>query len=181
MKNRADSGSRAGRRPSGAARRTNGRAPHFGVHLTIDGYGGAHDRLADFDHVRACLDELPPRVGMHKIAEPLLVEVGELDFKVPGGVSGFVLIAESHISVHTFPLRGFVSADVYTCQNWLDVERITRYFTEAFALKDIETHVIRRGTRYPQHNLYDGATGDDAYPRRAPRGTAALETRRANT
>ncbi len=160
---------------------------HFGVHLTIDGYGGARDLLADPDYLRACLDELPTRLGMHKIAEPLLVEVGELNPKDPGGVSGFVLIAESHISVHTFPLRGFVSADVYTCQNSLDVERITRYFTDAFALKDIETHLVRRGTRYPQHNIYneaatDDGDGDGACPRpEAPAQAAtADEARRAN-
>jgi S-adenosylmethionine decarboxylase len=128
---------------------------HFGVHLTIDGYGGARDLLADAGYIRACLDELPTRLGMHKITEPLLVEVGEQNTKDPGGLSGFVMIAESHISIHTFPLRGFVSADVYTCQNSLDVERITAYFTDAFALKDIETHLVRRGTRYPQHNIYE--------------------------
>jgi S-adenosylmethionine decarboxylase len=72
-------------------------------------------------------------------------------------VSGFVMIAESHISIHTFPLRGFVSADVYTCQNSLDTERICRYFADAFALQDLEINVVRRGTRYPQHNIYEPA------------------------
>ncbi len=138
---------------------------HFGVHLTIDGYGGAHDLLADFDYVRACLDELPTRIGMHKLAEPLLVEVGELNPKDPGGVSGFVLIAESHISIHTFPLRGFLSADVYTCQNRLDTDRICRHFKEAFELEDIETNVITRGTRYPQRDIY-GAPREGARRRR---------------
>ena len=57
---------------------------------------------------------------MHKLIEPIVVEVGQLSDKDPGGLSGYVLIAESHISIHTFPLRGFVSADVYTCQNSLD-------------------------------------------------------------
>lgn len=129
--------------------------PGFGVHLTLDGYGGSRDLLADRDHVLACLSELPERLGMHKLAEPFLVELGHHSDKDPGGVSGFVLIAESHISIHTFPLRGFVSADVYTCQNSLDTDRICQYFAEAFDLQDLEINVVRRGTRYPKHNIYD--------------------------
>ena len=130
-------------------------APGFGVHLTLDGYGGCQHLLGDGKHVLACLNELPERLGMHKIAEPVLVELGDHSPKDPGGVSGFVMIAESHISIHTFPLRGFVSADVYTCQNSLDTERICRYFADAFALQDLEINVVRRGTRYPQRNIYE--------------------------
>jgi S-adenosylmethionine decarboxylase len=132
-------------------------AAGFGVHLTLDGYGGSREWLADADHIRARLSELPELLGMHKLIEPMVVEVGELSDKDPGGLSGYVLIAESHISIHTFPLRGFVSADVYTCQNSLDAERIRRYFEDAFGLQDVETNLIRRGTRYPQDNIYESA------------------------
>lgn len=137
---------------------------HFGVHLTIDGYGGDLDRLADREFIQEWLDRLPAAIGMHKIADPLLVEVGELSEKDPGGLSGFVLIAESHISIHTFPQRGFLSADVYTCQNHIDVDRVLAHFREAFGLAEIETHLIRRGTRYPHHNIY----GPHAPVERAP-------------
>jgi S-adenosylmethionine decarboxylase len=130
-------------------------AAGFGVHLTLDGYGGSRQLLADMDHVRACLGELPELLGMHKLIEPMVVEVNQLSDKDPGGLSGYVLIAESHISIHTFPLRGFVSADVYTCQNSLEAERIRQYFADAFALQDVETNLIRRGTRYPQYNIYE--------------------------
>jgi S-adenosylmethionine decarboxylase len=130
-------------------------AAGFGVHLTLDGYGGSRQLLANADHIRACLGELPELLGMHKLIEPMVLEVGQLSDKDPGGLSGYVLIAESHISIHTFPLRGFVSADVYTCQNGLEAERIRQYFADAFALEDIETNLIRRGTRYPQYNIYE--------------------------
>ena len=52
-------------------------------------------------------------------------------------------------------MRGFLSADVYTCQNRLDTEAICRYFADAFGLQDLEINLVRRGTRYPQHNIYD--------------------------
>jgi S-adenosylmethionine/arginine decarboxylase-like enzyme len=42
--------------------------------------------------------------------------VGELFFQFrPEGVSGVVLIAESHISIHTWPETGYAAADIYTC------------------------------------------------------------------
>jgi S-adenosylmethionine decarboxylase len=136
-----------------------GPAPGFGVHLTLDGYGGSLQLLADGKHVQRCLSELPERLGMHKLIEPSVMELGQLSPKDPGGVSGFVMIAESHISIHTFPLRGFISADVYTCQNSLDTERICQYFADAFELQDLEINVVKRGTRYPQHNIYDVSPG----------------------
>ena len=74
------------------------------------------------------------------------------DKKDPGGFSGFVMIIESHISIHTFPARGFVSADVYTCQNGLDTDLIAAYLKEAFDLQDIEQNFIIRGTKYPSTN-----------------------------
>jgi S-adenosylmethionine decarboxylase len=128
--------------------------PHFGVHLTLDGYGGARARLADHATVEGCLSELPELLGMHKLAAPTVLEVNHLSDKDPGGLSGYVLIAESHIAIHTFPLRGFVSADVYTCQNSLDTDRIRAYFEERFGLQDVEINLIRRGTRYPKFNIY---------------------------
>ena len=71
-----------------------------------------------------------------------------------GGLSGFVLIAESHISLHTFPLQGFISADVYTCQNQLDAEAIVSRFQTAFALKAVDRQRAKRGLRYPKRNIH---------------------------
>ena len=69
-------------------------------------------------------------------------------FNYVDGWSGFVVIAESHISIHTFPTNGFLSADVYTCKNGMDTEFILNYFKENFDLKEIEHNFIKRGTKY---------------------------------
>jgi S-adenosylmethionine decarboxylase len=141
----------------GVASRGDGPARHFGVHLTLDGYGGSPERLSDPAAVRFWLEDVPVLLGMTKLAPPLLLEVGKQSEKDPGGLTGVVVIAESHISVHTFPLRGFVSADVYTCQNRLDTERILELLRATFELDDIEHHLIIRGTRYPEHDIYGDA------------------------
>jgi S-adenosylmethionine decarboxylase len=125
----------------------------FGLHLTLDGYRGKPERLGDPEVVRAWLDQLPDVLGMSKLIEPCLVEVGARNAKDPGGVTGFVLIAQSHLSVHTFPRRRFVSADVFTCQDHLDHERICQSLMTTFGLGEIESKIIPRGTRYPLVNF----------------------------
>ena len=127
---------------------------HFGEHLTIDGYGGDKGKLNDENLVKLCLQELPEKLGMKILGGPVVYLAEGNDVKDPGGWSGFVVITESHISIHTFPDRGFVSIDVYTCKNGLDIDFVLNYFKEKFDLKDIETNFIKRGTRYPAGNVY---------------------------
>ena len=126
---------------------------NFGEHLTIDGYCGDFQKLNDKDLVHHCLEELPELLKMKKLCKPHICRAPDNQIKDPGGWSGFVIVAESHISVHTFPARKFVSIDVYTCASSLDTQFVAGYFKEKFDLQDIETNFIKRGTKYPACNL----------------------------
>ncbi|MCX4162781.1 MULTISPECIES: adenosylmethionine decarboxylase [Paraburkholderia] len=123
---------------------------HFGEHLTIDGYFGDSERLNDRENVRRAIDELPGALGMKKLSTTEVHFAKGNDIKDPGGWSGFVVIEESHISVHTFPAVGFVSIDVYTCRNGLDQQRIVNYFGERFGLQEFEVNFIKRGLRFAE-------------------------------
>lgn len=127
---------------------------HFGEHLTIDGYGGSLELLSDESLVLKTLQELPKILSMHPLSAAQVFKAEGNDKKDPGGWSGYVIIMESHISLHTFPKRGFLSADVYTCQNGLDTETIIEYFKKSFMLKEAETNFLRRGISYPESNIY---------------------------
>ncbi len=126
----------------------------FGVHFMLDGYGCSGDLLKDAQKLKKMLTDIPITMGMHTLHEPVVVEVGEKNRKDPGGLSGFVMIAESHISFHTFPARGFVTIDVYTCQNDLDTDKLTQEFTEAFSITKSDVFIQKRGTAYPAENIY---------------------------
>jgi len=132
----------------------NNNVEQFGVHYMLDGYGAAPDILNNTATLKSILDTLPAKMGMHPLNIPVVVEVGEKNRKDPGGLSGFVMIAESHISFHTFPKRGFVTIDVYTCQNDLDTDKLTAEFTEAFKLTEVDEYIKKRGTKYPVANIY---------------------------
>ena len=127
---------------------------HFGEHITIDGYGGNPEYLDSEEIVLSVFTELCDALQMHPLTKPMVVSAPDNNIKDPGGWSGFVIIAESHISIHTFPKRRFVSADVYTCQNDIDKDLITDFFKKKFQLEDVETHFIKRGLKYPEHNLF---------------------------
>jgi S-adenosylmethionine decarboxylase len=126
---------------------------HFGEHLMIDGYEGDASRLNDESLVMQSLVELPQKLGMRILGKPVVYLAPENDAKDPGGWSGFAVIMESHISVHTFPKRRFVSIDVYTCRNGLDIEKVKEFFIKIFGLEDIETNFVKRGMKYPVNDL----------------------------
>lgn len=127
---------------------------HFGEHFMLDGYQGSYEKLNDEALVLQTLNELPILLNMHQLAPPVVYFAKGNDDRDPGGWSGVVVIEESHISIHTFPAKGFVSIDAYTCKNGLDIQKIEDYYTKTFELKDTETNLVIRGTRYPVENIY---------------------------
>jgi S-adenosylmethionine decarboxylase len=125
----------------------------FGPHLMLDGYGCDRAKLEDLDLIYKLLDEFPAKIGMTKIMPPYV-------FKYIGvkpedwGLSGFVLIAESHISIHTFPEKSFVSVDIFSCKHF-DIQLSTQYLMKAFGMQKVESNVLDRGTEFPKE--IDGA------------------------
>lgn len=134
-------------------RETSELTEQFGVHLIVDAYGADPARLGDRNGLLRLLAELPGTLGMHIISPPVVVEVGEMNRKDPGGFSGFVLIAESHISFHTFPRRRFLTLDLYTCQSNLDAEGLVTTIKSFFQFESVDLQLVPRGLRYPAVNL----------------------------
>ena len=125
----------------------------FGVHLMLDIYHAGQARLADPAVLDRLLAGLIAALGMHPIHETVLVEVGPKNRKDPGGLSGFAMIAESHISIHTFPRRRFASTDIFTCQPDLDTHLALRLVRDSLGSDDIDAFHKARGTRYPAIDL----------------------------
>lgn len=117
------------------------------MHLTIDGFGGDRELLSSESLVRSLLDRYPGEINMTKIAPPFVYRyVGEKPDD--WGISGFVIIAESHIAVHTFPERGYVWADIFSCKAFEADSAIYR-IVEAFGLESAKVQKLERGLEYP--------------------------------
>ena len=116
------------------------------MHLVVDGYGADSAKLQDEELVRTFLDEYPDAIGMTKMIAP---QVYTYRGPVPEdwGVSGFVLIAESHISVHTFPDRGYINIDIFSCKDFNTDDALEDVKT-TFGLPEVKVWRMDRGTEY---------------------------------
>ena len=120
----------------------------FGPHLMVEAYGCPNELLKDLTRISDFLDGLPALLDMTKIMPPYV-------FKYSGavpddwGISGVVLIAESHISVHTFPDKGFITLDIFSCREF-DVDGAIKYFSDYFNPERIEKQLIMRGREFPR-------------------------------
>jgi S-adenosylmethionine decarboxylase len=81
----------------------------IGTHLLADFYDVAAERLTAVDVLRAGLEAAARRCGLTPLA-PAAVHVFP-----GGGVTGFLLLAESHIAFHSYPEHGYLALDVFTC------------------------------------------------------------------
>lgn len=116
------------------------------MHLIIDGFGSNSKLLESEELLYQLLDDYPAQIGMTKVAPPQV-------FRYVGskpedwGISGFVLIAESHISIHTFPERGYVNIDIFSCKDF-DSEQAIKDLQAKFELIKLRSYLLNRGLEY---------------------------------
>lgn len=111
-----------------------------GTHLIVDFWGA--ERLDDLDRMERALREAVDAGGA------TLLHIHLHHFTVNGGISGVAVLAESHISVHTWPERGFAAFDVFMCgdsQPARSVAVLERIFSPA----RVETQTCLRGAVAP--------------------------------
>lgn len=68
----------------------------------------------------------------------------------PHGVTGFTLLAQSHISFHTWPEFGYVVLDIFTCGDQKQAERLADHFLHKLRPDRISKQVVRKGYKYPR-------------------------------
>ena len=64
----------------------------------------------------------------------------------PGGVSGIVVVAESHFSIHTWPEHGYSALDIFTCSDRIKSEEAVNYLKKNFKSGNSSTMEIERGS-----------------------------------
>ena len=88
-----------------------------------------------------------------EIKENLSAIVKKSDFKIVGekyhkfkpyGVTGVILLASSHVSVHTWPELGFVAVDIYSCKGFENAKKIADDLIKFFGAKRVESKEIVR-------------------------------------
>lgn len=124
----------------------------FGPHLTIDGKECNKEKLKDIKVIYKILNDLPKEIGMTKMTLPYVVEWKDTwnqNKDSTPGVSGFVMIAESHISIHTFPDQDYVFMDIFSCKPF-DTEKAKNFINKQLGIKKCEINLVERGLDFPR-------------------------------
>lgn len=81
----------------------------IGRHLLADFFEVAPEHLKDLPLLEESLRQAAARCALTPLAPPVLYRFEG------GGVTGFILLSESHISIHTYPELGLLAMDVFSC------------------------------------------------------------------
>lgn len=119
----------------------------FGYHLMLDLYRCDPNKVGDLNSCYRYLDELPRRIGMDKQSPPFIFFTDAEKYPDKAGLSGWVPVVESGISIHTLSETNFISIDVYSCLEF-DLEEVTRYTVDYFKPEKVEDQFVYRGKEY---------------------------------
>ena len=114
-----------------------------GMHLLVDACGGTPKQLKDADIWYDVLDELTNILSMRKMMDPYIIRFKDEKGK-PAGVTGFVVIAESHLSVHTYPETGYFAMDLFSCKPF-DVDKAIAYLQKKLGNVELTIKLEPRG------------------------------------
>ena len=113
-------------------------AKALGLHIIADLYGVEADLIDRVEDIRALLE------GAVKYANLTKISSHYYQFR-PHGATGVVLIAESHISIHTWPELGIATVDVYTCGEPDQCVEAMNYIIQKLKPTRVDKKVFERG------------------------------------
>jgi S-adenosylmethionine decarboxylase len=110
----------------------------MGRHVISELWGCNAEKLNDMKFIEETFVDAALRSG---------AEVREVAFHkfAPHGVSGVVIISESHLTIHSFPEHGYASVDVYTCGDRIDPNVAANFIAEALEAETRENVELPRG------------------------------------
>ncbi|TZE80806.1 adenosylmethionine decarboxylase [Calorimonas adulescens] len=110
----------------------------LGRHILAEIYGCDENILNDKEQIEKIMVDAAIIAG---------AEVREIAFHKfsPQGVSGVVIISESHLTIHTWPELGYAAVDVFTCGSKVNPWDACNYITEKFHASHITATEVKRG------------------------------------
>ena len=111
-----------------------------GVHIIADLYGVDAGLISSADTISPIMESA--------IKEGNLTEISSQYYQFrPMGASGIALLAESHISFHTWPEHGLVTLDIYTCGDRSNADRAFNYILNVLQPTSIDYRKVERGSK----------------------------------
>lgn len=115
----------------------------LGIHYILEMYGCESQKLDDLETIEKTLNISA------NIAGATIISSKFHKFS-PQGVSGVIVIAESHLSIHTWPELGYAALDLYTCNLKMDISKTIEYLKSTFEPEEIIIKYLERGIMDPR-------------------------------
>lgn len=110
----------------------------LGTHLIVELYDCDANFINDSRQVESSLLKAADISGA-TVVQSMIHEFN------PHGISGVIVIEESHFSVHTWPEYGYCALDIFTCGSDIDYLSALQYLKDTFAAQSISVNEIKRG------------------------------------
>ena len=113
-------------------------AIHVGRHVFADLHGVDEALLQDEAQLMTKLVDALDEHGFHQLAQH------SHKFPGPGGVTGFILLSESHAAFHSYPEYGYIAVDVFSC-GMADPEPVIEHLQQSLGAQSVQAKVVTRG------------------------------------
>lgn len=110
----------------------------LGIHLLIELTSCNRQKINNLDYLERIMAQAAETAGA------TVLKTAFQDFN-PQGVSGVVVIAESHLTIHTWPEYGYAAVDIFTCGTKVDPWRAADFLNEHLEAQEIQIRDFRRG------------------------------------
>lgn len=110
----------------------------YGRHVAVDAWG------IDFDLINNADDLAKLMVEAAEMSGATVLSVQQKQFE-PQGATVLVLLSESHLSIHTYPEKGFAAMDCYTCGDTVDPEVAINHMLKSLNPQSAFPKLLKRG------------------------------------
>ena len=118
----------------------------YGRHLLLEMWDCNREILEDAEKITQIMCDAAGNAGA------TVVKSIHHEFNPPG-ITAVAILSESHISVHTWPIEGYVAVDIFTCGTVADPQLAIKGLLEAFEPKDYTSIEIKRGSPYKKETM----------------------------
>jgi len=120
----------------------------LGIHLLIELWSCNRQKIDNLDYLETIFSRAA------EVAGATVLKTAFQDFN-PQGVSGVVVIAESHLTVHTWPEYGYAAVDVFTCGTKVDPWKAAGFLKQELEAEDMQVRDFLRGIPSADQNIVE--------------------------
>jgi len=118
------------------------------LHVTLDLYNCNPQTLVDRSYLEATFTALPALVEMEQVSPTTIFDI-TTSIPDDDGMSGFIVIATSHLAFHAWPFFGMMNFDIFSCEPY-DADVVKKFLQEKFSPQKIEENRVERGLQAPR-------------------------------